>query len=137
MKQILIAFDGSTGAEKAFVVALDLAAKYGAELHILAVSTPPEFGGEVETEAIIEHSKQHFQQVLKPLHHRVEAAGVKAHFHVLVGHPAEQIVRQAEGWGVDLIVIGHRGHSLFEHWLVGSIAKRVLVHAPCSVLVAR
>lgn len=137
MKRILVAFDGSEPAAKAFALALELAQKYAADLRVLGVARPPEFGGEVETEAVIENSKHHYRALLKPLHPQAEAAGVKADFHVVVGHPAEQIVRQAEDWKADLIVVGHRGRTLFERWLVGSAAKYVINHAPCAVLVAR
>ncbi len=34
-------------------------------------------------------------------------------------------------------VMGHRGHGLLGRWLIGSVAKQVMFHAPCAVLVAR
>jgi nucleotide-binding universal stress UspA family protein len=46
-------------------------------------------------------------------------------------------VRHAEDWQADLIVVGHRGRTLFERWLIGSVAKYVINHAPCAVLIAR
>lgn len=137
MKRILVAFDGSDAAKQGFSLALDLAAKYVAELSVLAVARPPEFGNEVETKAVTEHSQKHYRQVLKPLHDVAAAAKVTAHFEVSVGHPADQIVRHAESWQADLIVVGHRGHTFFERWLTGSVAKHVIDHAPCAVLVAR
>ena len=137
MKRILIAYDGSAAADKAFSLGLELAGKYAAEVHALAVARPPEFGGEVETEAVIENSKQHYRQVLKPLHGIAGAAKIAVHFQVAVGHPAEQIVRHAEEWRADLIVVGHRGRTFFDRWLIGSVAKHVINHAHCAVLVAR
>jgi len=137
MKRILVAYDGSDSAKKGFSLAVDLAAKYGAELSVLAVARPPEFGNEVETEAVMENSKKHYRQVLKPLHSVAKEAKCSAHFEVVVGHPAEQIVRHAESWQADLIVVGHRGHTFFERWLIGSVTKHVINHAPCAVLVAR
>jgi nucleotide-binding universal stress UspA family protein len=137
MKRILIAYDGSASADKAFALALDLGGKYGTELIVLAVARPPEFGDEVEAEAVIANSKKHYQQVLKPLHPAAAATGLKVRFELVVGHPAEQIVRHAEEWQADLIVVGHRGRSFLERWLVGSVAKYVVDHAHCAVLVAR
>ncbi len=137
MKRILVAYDGSESANKAFALALDLAAKYGAEVSVLAVARPPEFGSEVETEAVTANSKKHYRQILKPLFEVAAAASVVAQFEVAVGHPAEQVVRHAEKWQADLIVVGHRGRTFFERWLVGSVAKHVIDHAPCAVLVAR
>ena len=132
---LLIGYDGSAASEAAFDLALDLARRYGADLHVLAVARPPEFGEDVETEAVIEQTQRHFDQVLQPLQARVE--GVRAHFQVVVGHPAEQLVLYAERHHIDHIVVGHRGHSRFDRWLMGSVAKRVVSYAPCAVTVVR
>jgi nucleotide-binding universal stress UspA family protein len=132
-KNILLAYDGSESADRAFDQALDLAGKYGAQLHVLTVARPPEFGEEVETEAVVENSRRHAHQIQKPL--KEKAPG--ARFEVAVGHPAVQITAWAEAHGIDLIVLGHRGKTLFERWLIGSVAKKVISYAPCSVLVVR
>ncbi|MGC2456660.1 MAG: universal stress protein [Gallionellaceae bacterium] len=112
IRKLLIAYDGSNPAKAALDFAIDLAGKYGAELHVLAVARPPEFGAEVETEAVIESSRRHYTRLLQPL--KTRAAGLTAHFEVMVGHPAEGIVLYAEDHGIDHIVVGHRGHGLFE-----------------------
>ena len=137
IQKILIAYDGSEFSNKAVSLALDLAVKYGAELFVLAVARPPEFESEVEAEAVIENSRLHSTHILKPLHARVAAAGIEGHFETAVGHPAEQIIYCAEKHGVDLIVLGHRGRTFFERLLVGSVAKQVVSHAYCAVLIAR
>ena len=136
-KKILVAYDGSDPAGHAFGLALDLAGKYGAVLRILAVARPPEFGEEVETEAVLENSRKHYHHVLKPLKERATGLGLAVDCEVVVGHPAERIVIEAEQWGADLIVMGHRGHGLAGHWLLGSVAKQIMHHATCAVLVAR
>lgn len=133
--KLLIAYDGSDSARTAFDFALDLAAKYGAELFVLSVARPPEFGEEVETEAVIEQSTRHYESLLQELRTRIGATD--AHFEVKVGHPAETIVLYAEEHGIDHIVVGHRGHGLFERWLIGSVARQVIAYAPCAVTVVR
>lgn len=135
IQKLLIAYDGSDSAKAAFSLAIELAEKFGAELHVLAVARPPEFGSEVETEAILENSRRHYTHLLQPL--RSQVAGLTAHFEVMVGHPAESVVLYAEDHGIDHIVVGHRGHSLFERWLLGSVARQVIAYAPCSVTVVR
>jgi nucleotide-binding universal stress UspA family protein len=52
-----------------------------------------------------------------------------------VGHPAEQLVRYAEANAIDHIVVGHRGHTLFERWLIGLVARQVISYAHCAVTV--
>lgn len=137
IKRILVAFDGSEPAKKAYAFALDLAKQYDAELHVLAVARPPEFGDDVETEAVIENSKKHYQKVLAPLRAQAPSVGVRVKFEMVVGHPAEQIVRHAEQLKVDVIAIGHRGHTIVERWRLGSISHRVLDYAHCPVIVVR
>ena len=135
IRKLLIAYDGSDSAKAAFEFALDLAGKYAAELHVLAVARPPEFGSEVETEAIIENSRQHYTHLLQSLKERfVDSTAI---FEVMIGHPAESIVLYAEDHAIDHIVVGHRGHSLFERWLLGSVARQVIAYAPCAVTVVR
>jgi nucleotide-binding universal stress UspA family protein len=137
MKHILIALDGSAPADRAFEFGLELARKFGAELSVLSVARPPEPPDEVETEAVIESAKEHYEQAFEPLRSRASVAGVPAVFAVVVGHPAEQIVHYAESHGVDHIVMGHRGKSFFRRWLLGSVSKQVIHYAHCTTTVVR
>jgi nucleotide-binding universal stress UspA family protein len=137
MKHILIAHDGSAPADKAFDFALELARKFGADLSVVSVVRPPEPPDEVETEAVIESAKEHYERVLAQLRGRTSEAGVPAVFAVVVGHPAEQIVHYAEGHSIDHIVMGHRGKSFFRRWLLGSVSKQVLHYAHCTTTVVR
>ncbi len=134
MKHILVAFDGSQPAERAFGFALSLADKFGSGIHVLAVARPPEPPEEVETEAAIESAREHYQQQFQA---RAAKAGVKASFAVLVGHPAEQIVHYAETHAIDHIVMGHRGKTFFRRWLLGSVSKQVIHYAHCTTTIVR
>lgn len=137
IRRILLAYDGSTGANRALGFALDLALKYAAELHVLAVARPPEFGDEVETEAVVENARWHYGRVLAPVKDRLARETIETAFHVAVGHPAEQIVRYADEHSIDHIVVGHRSHTLFERWLIGSVARQMIAYAHCAVTVQR
>jgi nucleotide-binding universal stress UspA family protein len=97
----------------------------------------PEFPEDVEAKATIDDSTNHYQEVLKPLQERVAAAGIRGRCEVAVGHPAEQIVLYADKYGTDHIVVGRRGHTLFERWVIGAVARQVIAHAPCAVSVVR
>jgi nucleotide-binding universal stress UspA family protein len=137
IRKILLGYDGSASATDAFTFALDLAQHYRAELHVIAVSRPPEFAEDVETEAVIENSVHFYETILQPIRARVAGTPLTACFEVVVGHPAEQIVRYAEQHGIDHIVVGHRGRTLFERWLIGSVARQVIAYAHCAVTVVR
>jgi len=86
---------------------------------------------------VIEQSQRHIGRKLAAARSRVEAAGQRGAFETAVGHPAEQIVRYAERNAIDHIVVGHRGHTLFDRWLLGSVARQVIAYAHCAVTVVR
>ncbi len=136
-RKILVGYDGSAPGRKAFDAALDLAAKHGAELHVLTVARPPEIGDDVETEAVIENSRRYHHGLLASLRPAVAAKGVKAQYEVAVGHPAEQIIYHADQNEVDLIVVGDRGRSKFTRLLLGSVSKQVVQYAERAVMVVR
>jgi nucleotide-binding universal stress UspA family protein len=47
---------------------------------------------------------------------------------------AAAICEHAEESGIDLVVLGRRGHSGIQRMLIGGVAEKVVRHAPCSVL---
>lgn len=135
MKRVLVGFDGSAAAQNALAFAADLAGHYQAVLHVLAVAQPPEIGDDIETEALIERAESRSRELL---------GRVAAQFPELalvtvarVGHPAEQILRYAEQNDIDHIVLGHRGRSFFDRWLLGSVSRRVVSYADCTVTITR
>ena len=136
-RKILIAYDGSDAAKKAFDTACELAVQHGAELVVLTVARPPEVADDVETEAVIENSRHYHRRMLAELKAPLAARKLQAHLEVAVGHPAEQIIYYADKHSVDLIVVGDRGRSKFARLLLGSTSKQVTEHAGRPVLVVR
>ncbi len=53
---------------------------------------------------------------------------------VVMGRPADAIVELASQRSADLLVIGTHGYGALKHLMLGSVAERVLRHAPCPVL---
>jgi nucleotide-binding universal stress UspA family protein len=47
------------------------------------------------------------------------------------------LIRYAETHTADHIVVGHRGHTLFERLLIGSVTRQVVAYARCTVTVVR
>lgn len=140
LKKLLVAFDGSPSSYKAFDYALEMSNLcQGAshEIHVLAVAQPPEPADLVEMDAIIEAATEHYEELFKGLREKAVAAGDILTTEVLVGHPADQIVHYAAEKECDLILIGQRGKSKVEHWLLGSVSKRVAAHAHCTVTIVK
>ncbi|HEY6081715.1 MAG TPA: universal stress protein [Polyangiaceae bacterium] len=63
--------------------------------------------------------------------------GAEPHIFIDVGRDYAQIVERAAEWQAELLVVGSHGHTGLKHWLLGSVAERVVRHAKCPVLVAR
>lgn len=68
---------------------------------------------------------------------RLAAAGFDAEAVALEGDPAAELVRLATERRTGTIVMGTRGHTGLARLLLGSVARNVLLHAPCSVLIVR
>lgn len=56
---------------------------------------------------------------------------------VLEGDPYQELIDYARQKKADLIVVGIRGHTLLERFLVGSTTERVISRAACPVLAIR
>ncbi|AXG10681.1 universal stress protein [Haloplanus rubicundus] len=113
--EILIATDGSDGAERASAHAVAIAAASGARLHVLTV-------GDDDAPA-------------RSLAARAREAGVDATVAVRTGRPHEAILDYADEAGVDLVTLGSHGRTGVERVLLGSVAERVLRAATTPVLV--
>jgi len=135
MNRILVGFDGSQDSQIAVDFAADLAAHYGAELHLISVIQLPEIADDIETEAILDRSQAAASDLLKSATEGL--AGTQLVTAVKVGHPAEQLIRYADDNDIDHIVLGHRGRSFFDRWLLGSVSRRVVAYASCTVTITR
>lgn len=137
--RVLLAYDGSGGARKALESAIDIARTDGAELVTLAVEAHlPHYGatvGEVEEERRLEESE--CAALLREASARAATRDVKIKGEIRAGHPAKAILEAAKEHNVDLVVIGHSGHSGVWEMFLGSTAEKVSRHASCSVLVVR
>jgi nucleotide-binding universal stress UspA family protein len=137
ISKILVAYDASTQAEKAFDFALDMAGRLNAELLVCAVATLPEPPVDVETKAILEHATEFYESRFAGLAERAARERLSVRCEIRTGHPAEQIILLAEQEDVQMIVMGHRGNTMVQKWMVGSVCKRVINYAHCTVSVVR
>ncbi|HEY8460034.1 MAG TPA: universal stress protein [Blastocatellia bacterium] len=53
------------------------------------------------------------------------------------GSPSGELIKKADEWKADLIVVGSQGRSALGRMLFGSVSQKVLTEASCSVHVAR
>jgi nucleotide-binding universal stress UspA family protein len=138
-KKILLAYDGSEGANRALEVGIDLAQVHRAELWALAVQERlPRFSATIdEVQEEKAFANQHFGKILQAARARAKEAGIELKTLRHPGHPAQMIVQVATEGKFDLVLLGHSGLSGVWAKFLGTTAEKVSRHAPCSVLIVR
>ncbi len=142
IKTILCPTDFSEPSLFGLSTAVELAELFKAGLKLVYVlpvlptsPTDPNFEFEIpEYENILRRdSEKKLDEILKT---KVPAA-IKATAVVGHGNAAKEIVRIAEEDKVDLIVIATHGHAGWHRLVLGSVAEKVIRHAPCPVYAVR
>jgi len=119
-----------------------LAQEFQSELHLVHVIEPPIYkdmpkSDEDEREVIRKRLHKQLNDKLEGMV-PVEAFNwCKPKMSLLAGYPHEEISKYADIQGIDLLVLGVRGHGLVESLFVGSTTERVIRKARCAVLSVR
>jgi nucleotide-binding universal stress UspA family protein len=134
---VLVAIDDSAFAAKALDQAIRLAKLETSEIVLLHVV--PQLGAIDEmSPGITDRLKAAGDHLLQEAAEKVKSAGIKAKTVQEQGiSPADNIINFAAGNSIDIVVMGHRGKSNLEKFLLGSVALRVVSHAACSVMVVK
>ena len=137
-QRILVPYDFSDQSRHALEVAYDLAGENRGEIvalyalepvSSLAGIRPP--GGPIwyPPDDVIEAERERLEQALAEVRGRRRIASRAS---VVVGTPLEVILAAAES--ADVIVMATTGRGALSHLLVGSVAEKVVRHAPVPVL---
>lgn len=135
---LAVAFDGSPESDSALEVARGLAEASAATVRVVAVHEPfasPTAGlapmGAADVGAVThrEAMEEHLHKVVGALPATVRAKGL-----LLKGQAAEELLKETE-LGVDLLLMGSRGHGPLGRVLLGGVSAKVVRSAPCPVLV--
>ncbi|SRR5260221_4427194 len=147
LKRLLIATDYSDCSRAAFEAALGLATEFGASIDIVHVWSAPYFGpgygyGNSATvidpsqhQSLFELVRQRAMDDMRAFASSVPVApSVQITTHVESGEPASKLLEIAERDKPDLILVGTHGRTGARRWLLGSVAERIVQHAPSAVL---
>lgn len=140
--RILLALDGSTGADTALALVRDLS--WPSDSWIDAVRVVEPVADVFGTPGVVFDGRIDAVMDLPAARHALDAevaglrsAGRTVTTHVVAGRPATALVAHAAESRADLIVIGSRGRGPIASMVLGSVSAEVAVDAPCPVLVAR
>ena len=141
LKTILVPSDFSGCSDAALRYGLELARRFDAKLHLLNVVQDPAtqpWAAEGFAVPLYEVVEQWQVESEKRMAAMIPAADAdRVTITTAVATPCQEILRYAAEHDVDLIVMGTHGRSGMSHILLGSIAERVVRHAPCPVLTVR
>jgi len=135
-KTIVLATDGSRYSSASTAKAISFAQSYGGELKVVSVATvPAAFYAEAPqaVDDLIRKAKGYVADVKK----QAEAVGVTAETFVGEAEAYEAITNLAKDQKADMIIIGSHGRTGLRRLLMGSVAEKVIGHAPCPVLVVK
>ena len=145
LESVLLADDGSVGADAAarlvdaspLLADLPVAVVSVAEVGIPFAGGPPGAYEQVMEpySEPIESSHRQCGEIAGRRGDWLARAGRAVDCEVRDGDAAAEIVAAATARGTDLVVVGTRGHTGLARMILGSVARNVLLHAPCSVLV--
>jgi len=140
LKTVLVPIDFSDTSDVALRYGKALAGAFGASLHVVHVVQEPyaqpwaveAYGFSLATlqDDWTKEAKSRLEGMLTA----EERASLNATATTVLGHPVSEILRFATEHQADLIVLGTHGRGPLSHLVMGSVAERVVRHAPCPVL---
>jgi nucleotide-binding universal stress UspA family protein len=137
-EKVLVANDGSAGALRALEVAIRLAKRYRAELHMITVEQLPRFPASIdEVDEEKDEANHRLAPVIAAARAQAKAARVRFETHLVAGQVVEAIVTFVKEHRFELLVVGFMGHSQLYERIIGSTTDRLVRLAPCAVLVVK
>jgi nucleotide-binding universal stress UspA family protein len=141
-ERILVPLDGSRSAERAIPAAARIARAFGGTVIVLSVVTPEVSPGkfsvpEAYPTAPTEQELAEATAYLRAIAQSDQLGGITTEVQALVGAVAPTILSAVQALRSTLIVLCTHGYTGFQRWMLGSVAEKVIHHAPVPVFVIR
>ncbi len=145
IKKILVATDGSDHSDHALKFAMELAAKWDAQVIVLSVIPPtpliadPDGFSPIYLPDFEKDLKEVYQSILDKAKNTVaeEQPEIEVEACLEKGRPSDVIVKLAEIENVDLIVMGSRGLGGITGMILGSTSQAVVHSCTRPVLIVK
>lgn len=136
-QQILLAWDGSTVALRAFDVAIDLTRHYEAELVAASIAyTPAHAETAADRVESADAARRYLEQTFAEVRDRAERVGLEVSHHVIEGRdPVAALHDYAHEHGVDVIVCGHHPKRRAGRLLLRGVASQLVEDGRVPILV--
>ncbi len=158
LRRVLLVTDGSPHGQRAMAYLANFPLPDSAEVHLLHVLPPlpsstliahawpidaelftPPISPESE-EALAQQAAEEERQgqaLLEQTEKNLNSFGIKATSILKRGDAATEILDYAKSNRVDLITAGSRGLSRVQSWLLGSVSRKLVHYAQCSVMIVK
>ncbi len=141
VKHILVPYDGSDPANRAFEFATELAKLYKASIMVVTCIVIHAHVDPVLSVAFLETiklQKEDAKKDLSKLEAKLKEFGISFQTEVLEAISiTDVLVSYADSHNVDFIIMGSRGLGGFKKLLLGSVASGVTQHSKCPVLIVK
>ena len=138
-RKMLFPIDFSECSEKVFPFSLDIAKKFDAKLHLLFVARDISYLTTIEVSRGL--LKNMVAEIARTGENQIQAFCEKNmsdfpnyETKVLIGNPADSILKFANERAIDLILMGTHGRKGLDRTLMGSVADYVIKNADVPVL---
>lgn len=133
---ILLPTEANPGAQRAVDLAVDLAERYEASLHVLYVAEDTkETFAHIPEEDRRDELPPEGEEASNTVENTARGADVPVQIQVGIGKPEHSIPRHSNRVSADFIVMGTHGRTGVNRLLVGSVAEEVIRQADIPVLV--
>ena len=129
---ILVGYDGSKPADRAFRAALDLARAFSGRVRVVSVIALPSIQPDLGCELAIETERDWATNGLADLA-RSASGTVPVETDIGYGNPADVLLETAAAHGCDHIVVGRTGKGAVQRLLVGSVSSALAHRASVSL----
>jgi nucleotide-binding universal stress UspA family protein len=130
-RTLVVGYDGSDASRRALARARELGIDYRA---LVIVAVVPDIhsagmgadlgGTQLDTERVLGEARE-----------LLDGDNASVETRTAVGDPAIVLVDVAREVDAQLLIVGRRGADFVRRTLLGSVAQRIVEHAPCDVLV--
>ena len=137
--RILVPVDFSEHSQKALRYALAFATQFGAEVTLAHIVEQMVYPGDwmYPPLAVTDFATEKREQVIARLQALDAGSGVKTQHIVRLGRAWQEVIEIAQEIKADMIILATHGDTGLKHALLGSVAEKIVRHAPCPVLSVR
>ncbi len=160
LKRVLLTVDGSTESNEMVQCVSDFPFPKGVTFDIINIAPPIPSEDEIdelqeqakkldppislpvdemreETHQRAQKEERSSKKILKEAHKILQEKGIDAETHLVSGDEATEIIEYAKKHNTDLIVSGGQGLGPIKSWVLGSVSRKLLHYAPCSVMIVK